>query len=161
MTTTPFLTCPEAKIEIKVLDERLRRPEFGLPRYESSMAAGVDLRAMVPETTVIPAHGTMLIPTGIALNMKNSGMCATVLPRSGLGFKHGIVLGNLTGLIDADYQGELKVPVWNRSEQDFTVEVGMRIAQMVFLPVIRVSFTEVADFAPTERGCNGFGSTSH
>ena len=147
-------------IEIKVLDERLRQSEFGLPRYESAMAAGVDLRAMLQEDTVLAPQGTLLVPTGIALNMGNSNLCATVLPRSGLGFKNGIVLGNLTGLIDADYQGELMVPIWNRSSEPFTITVGMRIAQMVFLPIIRVAFTEVESFTPTVRGTAGFGSTS-
>lgn len=157
-----FLDDPlSPEIELMVIDERLRSGEFALPRYESELAAGIDLRAMLAEDTELKPNSTMLVPTGIALNMGKSGMCATVLPRSGFGFKHGIVLGNLVGLIDADYQGELMVPLWNRSRRAFTIKVGMRIAQMVFLPIIRPRFKQVEAFTPTERGTKGFGSTDH
>ena len=155
-----FLDAPlSPEIEIMVIDERLKNGEFPLPQYESDMAAGIDLRAMIPEDVELPAGGTMMVNTGIALNMGKSGMCATVLPRSGLGYNNGIVLGNLVGLIDADYQGELMVPLWNRSKKKFKITVGQRIAQLVFLPIIRPRFKKVERFAPTKRGTKGFGST--
>ena len=155
-----FLDNPlSPEIELMVIDERFKDGEFPLPTYESDMAAGIDLRAMVEEEVEIAAGGTYMVPTGIALHMGKSGMCATVLPRSGLGYNNGIVLGNLVGLIDADYQGELMVPLWNRSKKKFTITVGMRIAQLVFLPIIRPRFKQVEHFTPTKRGTKGFGST--
>lgn len=155
-----FLDYPlSPEIELMVIDERFKDGEFPLPTYESDMAAGIDLRAMVEEEVEIAAGGTYMVPTGIALHMGKSGMCATVLPRSGLGYNNGIVLGNLVGLIDADYQGELMVPLWNRSKKKFTITVGMRIAQLVFLPIIRPRFKQVEHFTPTKRGTKGFGST--
>lgn len=155
-----FLDNPlSPEIELMVIDERFKDGEFPLPTYESDMAAGIDLRAMVEEEVEIAAGGTYMVPTGIALHMGKSGMCATVLPRSGLGYNNGIVLGNLVGLIDADYQGELMVPLWNRSKKKFTIMVGMRIAQLVFLPIIRPRFKQVEHFTPTKRGTKGFGST--
>lgn len=147
------------EIEIMVLDERLKNGDFPLPRYETSLAAGIDLRAMILEDIVLKPNASTMISTGIAIYMGRSGLCATILPRSGLGSNHGIVLGNLVGLIDADYQGELMVPIWNRSKREFTIKVGMRIAQMVFLPIIRPTFKQVEAFTPTERGTKGFGST--
>lgn len=155
-----FLDNPlSPEIELMVIDERFKNGEFPLPKYESDMAAGIDLRAMVKEDVEIAAGGTYMVPTGIAIHMGKSGMCATVLPRSGLGYNNGIVLGNLVGLIDADYQGELMVPLWNRSKKKFTITVGMRIAQLVFLPIIRPRFKQVEHFTPTKRGTKGFGST--
>lgn len=159
-TQASFLDQPLApEIELMVIDPRYES-EFALPQYESELAAGIDLRAMFDYDVVLEPNQTMLVPTGIALNMGRSGMCATVLPRSGLGFRQGIVLGNLVGLIDADYQGELMVPLWNRSDTPFTITVGMRIAQLVFLPIIRPHFKRVKKFTPTQRGTKGFGSTN-
>ncbi len=151
----------EAEIELKVLDQRFKDGTFPLPQYESAMAAAVDLRAMVAQDKVLEPGQCELIPTGIAIFINNPFLCATILPRSGLGYKQGIVLGNLTGLIDADYQGELKVPLWNRSSEPFTVHAGDRIAQMMFLPVVRATFKEVDEFHASERGTSGFGSTGH
>lgn len=151
----------DSEIELKVLDERLKQGLFPLPQYESDMAAAVDLRAMFDKDTIVEANSTILVPTGIAIYIKNPYLCATVLPRSGLGFKHGIVLGNLTGLIDADYQGQLMVPLWNRSGEAFEIKVGDRIAQMMFLPVVRAKFKQVSEFELTKRGASGFGSTGH
>ncbi len=159
-TQASFLDQPlSPEIELMVIDPRYES-EFALPQYESELAAGIDLRAMFDYDVVLEPNQTMLVPTGIALNMGRSGMCATVLPRSGLGFRQGIVLGNLVGLIDADYQGELMVPLWNRSDTPFTITVGMRIAQLVFLPIIRPHFKRVKKFTPTQRGTKGFGSTN-
>lgn len=151
----------DVEIELKVLDERFKQGIFPLPQYESDMAAAVDLRAMFEQDTVVAPNSTILVPTGIAIYIKNPYLCATVLPRSGLGFKHGIVLGNLTGLIDADYQGQLMVPLWNRSDEPFTIHVGDRIAQMMFLPIVRATFKQVEEFELTNRGTLGFGSTGH
>lgn len=149
----------DVEIELKVLDERFKQGLFPLPQYESDMAAAVDLRAMFEQDTLVAPNSTILVPTGIAIYIKNPYLCATVLPRSGLGFKHGIVLGNLTGLIDADYQGQLMVPLWNRSDEPFTIHVGDRIAQMMFLPIVRATFKQVEEFELTNRGTLGFGST--
>ena len=151
----------DVEIELKVLDERFKQGLFPLPQYESDMAAAVDLRAMFEQDTIVAPNSTILVPTGIAIYIKNPYLCATVLPRSGLGFKHGIVLGNLTGLIDADYQGQLMVPLWNRSGDPFTIHVGDRIAQMMFLPIVRATFKQVEEFELTNRGTLGFGSTGH
>ncbi|MCK0513297.1 dUTP diphosphatase [Anaerobiospirillum sp. NML120448] len=151
----------DVEIELKVLDERFKQGLFPLPQYESDMAAAVDLRAMFEQDTIVAPNSTILVPTGIAIYIKNPYLCATVLPRSGLGFKHGIVLGNLTGLIDADYQGQLMVPLWNRSDEPFTIHVGDRIAQMMFLPIVRATFKQVEEFELTNRGTLGFGSTGH
>lgn len=151
----------DVEIELKVLDERFKQGLFPLPQYESDLAAAVDLRAMFEQDTVVAPNSTILVPTGIAIYIKNPYLCATVLPRSGLGFKHGIVLGNLTGLIDADYQGQLMVPLWNRSGEPFTIHVGDRIAQMMFLPIVRATFKQVEEFELTNRGTLGFGSTGH
>ncbi len=148
-----------ALIEMKILDERLQDGTFPLPEYATDKAAGMDLRAMTETDIVLGPKETFLMPTGIALYIKNPYLCATVLPRSGLGFKHGIVLGNLTGLIDADYQGPLMVPLWNRSEESFTIHVGERIAQLVFVPIVRAQLKIVDEFDATTRGVQGFGST--
>ncbi len=119
----------------------------------------MDLRALTEGDLLIKAGQSQLIPTGFAMHIKDPTVCAVVLPRSGLGFKHGIVLGNLTGLIDADYQGQLYVPLWNRSSEDFLLHEGERMAQLVFLPVIRAEFTQVTEFTPSARATAGFGST--
>lgn len=146
-------------IDLKILDPRIGR-EFPLPERGSPGSAGMDLRAMLPEQFRIIAPGeTVLIPTGIAIHIGDPGICATILPRSGLGHKHGIVLGNLVGLIDSDYQGPLMVSLWNRSDAPFTVNAGDRIAQLVFLPVIQAEFRLVDSFEETSRGQGGFGHT--
>ncbi len=147
------------QVDVKILDPRLGS-EFPMPAYATEGSAGIDLRAMIPESSItVKAGETVLIPTGMAVHMGDPTLCATILPRSGLGHKHGIVLGNLVGLIDSDYQGPLMVSLWNRSSQDFTVAAGDRIAQLVFLPVIRVSLNKVDEFAASERGEGGFGHT--
>lgn len=146
-------------VEIKILDERFKQGIFPLPDYATASSAGMDLRAMLTEPLTLKPQACKLIPTGIAMYIKNPYLCATVLPRSGLGFKHGIVLGNLTGLIDADYQGPLMVPIWNRSFTEFTIDVGERIAQMVLLPIVRAKFNVVEEFEESERSTGGFGST--
>lgn len=151
--------CGDYTIEMKILDPRYSDGTFPLPQYGTPDSAGVDLRAMLSEDLYLEPQQTTLIPTGIAVYIKNPYLCATILPRSGLGFKHGIVLGNLTGLIDADYQGQLMVPLWNRSDSGYTIKVGERIAQMVFVPIIRANFTVVENFTASERGEHGFGST--
>ncbi|SPT72395.1 Deoxyuridine 5'-triphosphate nucleotidohydrolase [Anaerobiospirillum thomasii] len=146
-------------VQIKILDKRLGSLDFPLPDYATRGSAGMDLRAMIEQDTVLHAGESLLVPTGFSMYIKDENVCATVLPRSGLGYKHGIVLGNLTGLIDSDYQGPLMVPLWNRSKEDFTIKVGDRIAQMIFVPIIKASFEVVDDFDITDRGQGGFGST--
>ena len=145
-------------IKMKILDPRIGS-DFPLPSHASSGSAGVDLRAMIPDALVVKPNQTVLIPTGISIFIDNPDLCATILPRSGLGHKHGIVLGNLVGLIDSDYQGPLMVSMWNRSTDEFTVNVGDRIAQLVFLPVVHANFTIVDSFEKSERGEGGFGHT--
>lgn len=145
-------------IELKLLDPRLGQ-EFPIPDYATTGSAGIDLRACVQETTSIEPNQTILIPTGMAIHIKDPKLAAVILPRSGLGHKHGIVLGNLVGLIDSDYQGELKVSCWNRSTQTFTFEPGERIAQLVLLPVVQAQFEVVAEFEQSDRGVGGFGHT--
>ena len=147
------------KVEYKILDSRLGN-EIEFPHYGTTGSAGLDLRACVDEDTVIKPGQTILIPTGMAIHLDDPGFAAMLLPRSGLGHKHGIVLGNLVGLIDSDYQGPLMVSCWNRSETAYTIEVGERIAQMVIVPVIQPVFEQVEDFGlSTERGEGGFGHT--
>lgn len=146
------------KVELKILDERVGK-EFPLPEYATSGSAGLDLRACLDEALTLKPGQTELIPTGIAVHMQDQNMASVILPRSGLGHKHGIVLGNLVGLIDSDYQGQLFVSCWNRGDTTFTVEPGERIAQLVFLPVIQASFEVVDEFDASERGAGGFGST--
>jgi dUTP pyrophosphatase len=147
-------------VQIKVLDQRLG-VEFPLPDYATSGSAGMDLRACLDETLTIAPGETRLIPTGFAMHMQDSGMAAVILPRSGLGHKHGIVLGNLVGLIDSDYQGQVFVSCWNRSESGFVVEPGARIAQLVFLPVVQAIWERVEEFDSSDRGGGGFGHTGH
>lgn len=145
-------------VDFKVLDARLGN-EFPLPSYATEGSAGLDLRAMLTENLVIKAGETAFVKTGIAIYLKDPRYAAMILPRSGLGVKHGIVLGNLVGLIDADYQGELMVSLWNRSKEDFTLQVGERMAQMVIVPVMQATFNQVEDFEASERGEGGFGHT--
>src|SRR5689334_69651 len=145
-------------IALKILDPRLGN-EFPLPAYATAESAGLDLRAMLDAPLVLEGGASALIPSGIAIHIGDPALCAMVLPRSGLGHKHGIVLGNLVGLIDADYQGALMISCWNRSNVPFTIAPGERIAQLVFAPVARVTFDVVDDFAPSARGEGGFGSS--
>lgn len=144
------------KIQLKILDPRIGKT-IALPEYATDGSAGMDLRAALDETTEINPGETLLIPTGLAIYVEDKSMAAVVLPRSGLGHKHGIVLGNLVGLIDSDYQGQLFVSCWNRSDERFSINVGDRIAQLVIVPVIQVDFDIVDDFASTDRGTGGFG----
>lgn len=146
------------KIDLKILDPRLGT-DIPLPTYATDGSAGLDLRACLQEDTVLSPGETILIPTGMAIHINDPEFAAVIVPRSGLGHKHGIVLGNLIGLIDSDYQGELLVSCWNRSQTPFTIEVGTRIAQLVFVPVMRVGFQLVEAFENTIRGTGGFGHT--
>ena len=156
MEKTATHTNASQPIQVKVLDQRIGK-EYPLPRYETSASAGLDLRACIDDALTITPGSTHLIPTGIAIYIADPNLAAIILPRSGLGHKHGLVLGNLVGLIDADYQGPLMVSCWNRSTQSYTIQPGDRIAQLVFLPIIRSEFTLVDDFHATERGTGGFG----
>jgi len=146
------------QVELKILDPRVGK-EFPLPEYATSGSAGLDLRACLDEAITLEPGQTELLPTGIAIHMQDPGMASVILPRSGLGHKHGIVLGNLVGLIDSDYQGQLFVSCWNRGDATFVVEPGERIAQLVFVPVIQAGFEIVDEFKSSERGAGGFGST--
>lgn len=143
-------------IQMKILDARIGST-FPLPRYETKDAAGIDLRACLEQPLTIEPGETHLIPTGIAIHIGNPHIAAVILPRSGLGHKHGLVLGNLVGLIDADYQGPLMVSCWNRGQSAYTIHPGDRIAQLVFLPIVRAQFNIVDHFVSTERGVLGFG----
>ena len=143
-------------IQLKILDARIGN-EFPLPHYATEGAAGMDLRACLNEPMEILPAETRLIPTGIAVHIEDPSLAAVLLPRSGLGHKHGIVLGNLVGLIDSDYQGQIFVSCWNRSSTSFVVEVGERIAQMVFVPIAQVAFQLVDEFQTSRRGEGGFG----
>lgn len=144
------------KIQLKILDSRLGT-EFPLPDYATPGSAGMDLRALLDEPLELEPGQTHLIPTGLAIHIEDPKMAAVILPRSGLGHKHGIVLGNLVGLIDSDYQGQLYVSCWNRGQAAFRVEVGERIAQLVIVPVVRAQFDIVNEFTESERGAGGFG----
>ena len=146
------------KIQLKILDRRLG-DEFPLPHYATEGAAGMDMRACVDAPLEIAPGETQLIPTGLAIHVEDSGLAAVLLPRSGLGHKHGIVLGNLVGLIDSDYQGQVFVSCWNRGEETFTISPGERIAQMVIVPVVRADFEVVEEFEESDRGAGGFGHT--
>jgi len=146
------------KIQLKVIDSRVGT-QFPMPQYATDGSAGLDLRVCIDETTQIASQETVLLPTGIAVHIADPNLAAVILPRSGLGHKHGIVLGNLVGLIDSDYQGELKVSCWNRGQEHFTIEPGDRIAQLVFLPVVQAEFEVVDSFSETHRGEKGFGSS--
>jgi len=146
------------EIELKVLDSRVGEA-FPLPEHATDGAAGVDLRACLDTPLTLHPGETRLIGTGIAIHIGDKGLAAVLLPRSGLGHKHGIVLGNLVGLIDSDYQGEVMVSCWNRGEDTFTIQPGERIAQMVFVPVVQARFRVVGEFESSERGGGGFGSS--
>ncbi len=144
------------KIDLKILDSRIGSL-FPLPAYATPGSAGLDLRACIDDAIVLAPGETTLVPTGLAVHIADSGLAAMVLPRSGLGHKHGIVLGNLVGLIDSDYQGPLMVSVWNRGQHVFTIEPGERLAQMVFVPIVQVEFNVVDAFTASSRGEGGFG----
>ncbi len=144
------------QIEYKILDSRLGN-EFPLPEYATSGSAGMDLRACLDEPLTLTPGETQLIPTGMAIHIADPGLAAVILPRSGLGHKHGIVLGNLVGLIDSDYQGQLFISCWNRSQTAFVIEAGERIAQLVFVPVVQATLQQVEDFEQSKRGVGGFG----
>jgi dUTP pyrophosphatase len=145
-------------IQLKILDSRIGST-WPVPAYATDGSAGMDLRACLDETLTLEPGGTELLPTGIAIHISDPSLAAVLLPRSGLGHKHGIVLGNLVGLIDSDYQGQLYVSCWNRGNAPFSVEPGERIAQMVFVPVVRAGFEVVEDFVDSTRGAGGFGHT--
>jgi dUTP pyrophosphatase len=145
-------------VQLKILDARLGR-EFPLPGYASAGAAGLDLRACVDAPLSVAPGSCHLLPTGLAIHIADPALAAVLLPRSGLGHKHGIVLGNLVGLIDSDYQGQVFVSCWNRSRDAFTIEPGDRVAQMVFVPVVRAHFEVVQTFERSARGEGGFGHT--
>jgi len=145
-------------IELKILDERIGK-EFPIPDYATSGSAGIDLRACLDEALLLKPGETELIPTGMAIHIGDESLAAVILPRSGLGHKHGIVLGNLVGLIDSDYQGQLFVSCWNRGQDEFQIEPGERIAQLVFVPVVQAKFQIVDNFDESDRGHGGFGHT--
>lgn len=144
------------KVQIKVIDEKIREQ---LPTYATTGSAGLDLRACIDNAIILKPGQTELIPTGLAIHIEDPNLCGIILPRSGLGHKHGIVLGNLVGLIDSDYQGQLFVSLWNRGNTEFTLNPMERMAQLVIVPVVQVGFELVDDFTETHRGESGFGST--
>ncbi|MDP2831834.1 MAG: dUTP diphosphatase [Pseudomonadota bacterium] len=144
------------QVDLKILDERVREQ---LPHYATHGSAGLDLRACLDSAVSLNPGETKLIPTGLAIHLRDPGYAAMILPRSGLGHKHGVVLGNLVGLIDSDYQGQLMVSLWNRGQEPFTIQPFERIAQMVIVPVVQASFNLVDDFDASHRGESGFGST--
>lgn len=146
------------KLQLKILDQRIGN-EIPLPEYATDGSAGLDLRACLDETLLVKPGETHLIPTGIAIYISDPSYAAMLLPRSGLGHKHGIVLGNLVGLIDSDYQGQLFVSCWNRGDTEFTINSGDRIAQMIIVPIVQPQFDIVADFNQSDRGAGGFGHT--
>jgi dUTP pyrophosphatase len=145
-------------IQLKILDPRIG-DTIAIPTYATDGSAGLDLRVCIDAPLQIGAQETVLLPTGIAIYIADPNLAAVILPRSGLGHKHGIVLGNLVGLIDSDYQGELKISCWNRSQEHFTVQPGDRIAQLVFLPIAHAAFAVVDEFTASDRGTGGFGSS--
>jgi len=148
-------------LQAKILDSRLGN-DFPLPQYATPGSAGLDLRAMLKDDLILEPGQTVLIPTGLSIHVADPGLAALILPRSGLGHKHGIVLGNLVGLIDSDYQGELMVSCWNRGQTAFKIAIGERIAQLVLVPVVQAHFELVESFDESQRGAGGFGhSGSH
>ena len=147
-------------VDLKILDVRLKDERYA-PQYATPGSAGIDLRACIDSALKIHPGETILVPTGIAIHLSDPTLAAMILPRSGLGHKHGIVLGNLVGLIDSDYQGEIFVSTWNRSHDSFTLNPLDRLAQLVVVPVVQVAFNVVDDFAASDRGAGGFGSTGH
>ena len=146
-----MLNCKVKVINPKIMDF--------LPKYQTEGSAGLDLRACIDEAVTLNPGDTCLLSSGIAIHLEDNNIAGMILPRSGLGHKHGIVLGNLVGLIDSDYQGELKISCWNRNQEHFTINPGERIAQLVFIPIVQVEFTVVTEFKPTDRGHAGFGSS--
>jgi dUTP pyrophosphatase len=144
------------KLDVKILDPRLREQ---FPQYATAGSAGLDLRACIASALTLAPGKTELIPSGIAIHLEDPGLAAVILPRSGLGHKHGIVLGNLVGLIDSDYQGQIMVSTWNRGDTPFVLQPMERLAQLVIVPVVQVELNVVDDFAHSERGAGGFGST--
>ena len=146
------------KLQVKILNSKIGT-DIPMPTYSTTGSAGLDLRACIEESKLLQPSETAMIPTGIAIYIEDPGYAAVLLPRSGLGHKHGIVLGNLVGLIDSDYQGELMISAWNRGANAFSIEPGERIAQLVVLPVQQVEFDIVEEFTSTERGTGGFGSS--
>ncbi len=144
------------QLQVKILDPRIGS-EFPLPAYATPGSAGMDLRAMLDQPLQLQPGQTQLIPTGLAIHIEDRALCAMLLPRSGLGHKHGVVLGNLVGLIDSDYQGPLMVSCWNRGDNTFCIEPGERIAQMVLVPVVQADFEIVSEFSSSDRGAGGFG----
>ena len=144
------------RLDLKILDERMRA---ALPQYATAGSAGLDLRACIDAPVTIAPGETVLIPTGLAIHIADPGYAAMILPRSGLGHKNGIVLGNLVGLIDSDYQGPLQVSTWNRGKAEFTIQPMDRIAQLIVVPVVQVALNVVEDFEASDRGAGGFGST--
>lgn len=147
-------------VDFKILDSRIG-DTIPLPHYATEGSAGMDLRACIDESITLKPGDTELIPTGMAIHISDPGLAATILPRSGLGHKHGIVLGNLVGLIDSDYQGQLYISCWNRGKDIFTIEPADRIAQLVFVPVVQVQLNQVDDFSDSDRGEGGFGHSGH
>lgn len=145
-------------LQVKILDDRIGT-SIPMPEYATTGSAGLDLRACLKETHTLNPGETLLIPTGLAIHLADPGYAAMILPRSGLGHKHGIVLGNLVGLIDSDYQGELMVSCWNRGNTPFDINIGERIAQLVIVPVVQTEFEIVDQFSDSDRGAGGFGST--
>jgi dUTP pyrophosphatase len=156
MTKTLFMT--QQTLQVKILDDRLG-DSIPMPEYATIGSAGIDLRACLEKSIELSPGETRLIPTGMAIYIEDPSLAAMLLPRSGLGHKHGIVLGNLVGLIDSDYQGQLMVSCWNRGDTPFTIEIGERIAQMVIVPVVQVGLQVVEEFSESDRGEAGFGST--
>jgi len=147
-----------SSIDLKIIDARLKEPQYA-PQYATPGSAGIDLRACIELAIKIRPGETVLVPTGIAIHLSDPALAAMILPRSGLGHKHGIVLGNLVGLIDSDYQGEIFVSTWNRGHDTFTLNPLDRLAQLVVVPVVQVAFKVVDEFPASERGAGGFGST--
>lgn len=152
------MTATARRVELKIVNPRVGT-ELPLPKRATAGSAGLDLRACLDEPLDLPPGATKLIPTGIAIHLADPALAAVIIPRSGLGHKHGVVLGNLVGLIDSDYQGELMISCWNRGAQPFRIEPGERIAQLVVVPVVQVEFDVVTDFAASDRGSGGFGHT--
>jgi dUTP pyrophosphatase len=148
------------KIQLKILDDRLGR-DIPFPDYATAGSAGLDLRACLDAPIMLAPGDTRLIPTGLAIHIEDPGLAAVLLPRSGLGHKHGIVLGNLVGLIDSDYQGQVMVSCWNRGNTNYEIHVGDRLAQMVFVPIVQVAFERVEEFSASDRAEGGFGHTGH
>lgn len=148
------------RVELQVLDPRLAQ-EFGLPNYATPGSAGMDLRAMLDGPLTLQSGDTAMVGTGLAAHIADPGLAGIILPRSGLGHRDGLVLGNLVGLIDADYQGEIRLSLWNRSGQSYTVEHGQRVAQLVIMPVVQVQWLVVEGFEQSQRGEGGFGHSGH